>query len=109
MDFLTWNSIIHAIPKRWKDIAINEPHLLGKPLYPNAGIGKENKLYNMQDLGKIKIKHLYNILLSNKKVVVPSGQLKFSDYFNINEHDWKKIYSLPRTVARDNKVIDFQF
>ena len=105
-EFMLFNSLIHAIPAKWKHLAKRYCELIVHPISHRAGIGNNNLFYQVN---KIKVRLAYKVLMSKKMHIIPSGPKKYSDNLNMNITDWEKIYLVPRLVSKDNRLREFQF
>ena len=58
---------------------------------------------------KLISKEIYNILLRNRDHT-PTAQLRYKSKFsNLNEHNWSRIYMLPRRITKDPYSRYFQY
>ena len=100
-EFMLYNSLVHAMPVRWKNLLKIEHDLISYPIMYKNGIGNQ--------LDKLKVNIAYKALMSQRVHIIPTGQQRYSEQFKVNETEWENIYLLPRLVSKDNYLRDFQF
>ena len=103
--YMQWFSLIHSIPKCWK-ATYTQTNTIPSTTTRNVGLCLDGK---MIEYDKVKVKHIYQILLSKKKTILATGRMVHSEKHSIENDDWKNIYLLPRIVTKNNNLRDFQF
>jgi hypothetical protein len=105
---LDYNSLITAIPKKWKKI-LKIAHTDIPNIIPENDCTLEINKIN-KDLQDVTTKHVYSILL-NKIFKRATSEKKWNDteHLDIDEADWKNIYQNASRLTADTKIQTFQF
>jgi hypothetical protein len=104
-DFLKYNSLKDAIPKKWREKL--------------KTIKISNNTLSSEDNPHIKIKNVITPInkITNKKIyweliekihVTPITKDKWMEEFNLNENNWEKIFEISK-IVRDTKIRTFQY
>ena len=94
------NSIVSALPKKWKkNVRDIEYH------HHNACVLFESNITQTTSLSSKQIKEMLTV----KKRMRPTAQIKYNHDFIIDDDVWKEIYMLPKNILFDNKVYETQF
>ena len=106
-DFMKYNSLKDAIPKKWRNtLKLHNEEITIPQLQTPPHILVNNKSKSIQ---KVKNNELYWILVRHKQckpIIIEKWQTKLN--IEINEKDWNTILTIPRTV-RDTKLRAFQY
>ena len=94
--YLMWRSILYIV--REYDITDVKYEQQGNNLIV---VDRFNKYHNLLEL---KSKQIYDILVDNT-YIKPTGQMRYSTEYNVNDDDWKRIYIANRK-PKNNKVKD---
>ena len=98
--FLFYHGLVNAIPKQWSK-TINGNKINNAACYLFL---KDTKI----DIEKVKYDKIYSHLVQ-KKCDVSKANIKYSEFFNINDDQWEKIYYLPFKVNVSNKAKENQY
>jgi hypothetical protein len=105
--FLEYESLVHAIPRKWKDVIRNDQG------NKNMIISRENKINinnSKKSLIEITTKEVYWELLT-EVAERPTSENKWTQKTDLalTEPEWKIIYTMAYRVTRDTKLINFNF
>ena len=108
-DMLVWQGIISAIRKQWKDYPIAGDQQVFDGVLPYACFN--NSAISLMSLTQKQVKDFYRLLVYNKLDKNDfKAKCKYAqDGFRFSEENWKKIYTLPNNLLKNNKVFDLQF
>ena len=94
------NSIVSALPKRWKKTVKDiEYH------HHDDCVLFEGNITKITLLSSKQIKEMFTA----KKRMRPTAQIKYNNDFIIDDDVWKEIYMLPKNILFDNEVYETQF
>jgi hypothetical protein len=107
---MEYNSIIHSIPKQWKQNLKSQTSLILKTVIDNHCSIKINN--NYRDLEEICTKDIYQYILDKDKIKPPTSQnrwIELYDDMNVDENFWKLIYETPFILSKNSKVLMVQY
>jgi hypothetical protein len=104
---MEYNSIIHAIPKAWKNALGG--HSYNTDFIPRlttmVKVGKD-----MRPLDEVCTKDIYCTLLENiRERPTSEGKWSQTTELDLTEEEWDEIYTKAYLVTRDTKLISFNF
>lgn len=99
-NFLTYNGLISAIPKHWKELIKNVP----REEISDCNI---EKLRKAQKVSKL----FYPIFLSSVAETPVNVKHKWEERMSIDivENEWEQYFMIPHNVTMNTKLISFQF
>ena len=95
--YMAWQGIVSAIPPKIKKSLKENMIEFGKT---------ELDITENKSLRKAKCADFYNVFI-HEKYLKPTAQQRYNE--NLTDDEWKKIYSLPRSLFQDVKSRDFQY
>ena len=100
---MEYNSLIHALPKAWKNVNKEKQNLEYRQ---EIFLCCENSKYvKVEDL---YCKHFTRSFL-HKLFCKPAAELKWEHYFQTDMLDWSTIYKLAFNITKDTKVQSLQY
>lgn len=107
IDQMFYNSLICAIPQKWKTLVKSNEISNFKRTNP-LSLKLENRLTNLS--GDLKCKKFCKEFINLKtKDCTPTATLKWENLYNNHDFDWKEIFTLPFRVCRETKLQSFQY
>jgi hypothetical protein len=105
--FLEYESLIHAIPKKWKETIIND----NRSVHFKCFIDFTFKINNInKKLVDIKTKEIYWELINKIKERPTSEESwKSKSELDLKTEEWKVIYKMAYRLTKDTKLINFNF
>ena len=98
-DFLKYSCLVQSIPNYWKT----------QLKHANGLIPIKSKMINELLLVKQTNKFAYKILLQSENAGENKSEQKWNTTFEIEELNWKKIYTNPIIATNDIKIREFQY
>jgi hypothetical protein len=103
---MEYNSIIHSIPKPWKQKLKNQTStILGTKLDNHCNIKINNKYQNINEICTKDI-------LDKDKSKPPTSKkrwIELYDDMNVDESFWQKIYQTPFQLTKNSKILMVQY
>jgi hypothetical protein len=97
---LKWRGIVSAIPSKWK---CEQPRVV-RPI-PSISITIKDAVIPLAGCNTSKIRNCF----TEHKFIPPVCKFYFQQLFNIDESEWKFIFSLPLFASLDSKLQEFQW
>ena len=107
VNFLEYQSVLHAIPKTWKKDIENDTAAKGFTMLPKCVI-KADKTKIQLDATATRE---FYWLLVNKKAKRPISEASWQDSagLDLTDQEWEGVYMRHKTLTRDSKLIEFNF
>jgi hypothetical protein len=107
VDVMTLNSIVSAIPTKWKKLLKTDNNIANYKVFLDCKININERKTKLQE---VTTKDLY-IEISTKKAERPTSEKKWQDTVGLNydENTWSLIYRNPYRLTREAKLIAFHF
>ena len=104
VDQMEYNSIVSAIPDRWRKMIKNQSVSFNDmEIYVHLNGVKKS-------VDKLKCREIYRFLISKIKKQ-PTAVKKWSEVhvYDISEHEWETIFSLPFKICIETDLQTFQY
>jgi hypothetical protein len=105
--FLEYESLMHSLPKTWKQQIENDTGSKNMIMYKECKI-KINSIF--KKLPEISTKDIYWELIT-QIAERPTSEATWQKHteLNLTKEEWKIIYTMPYSITRDTKLINFNF
>ena len=100
-----WRQIIHAIPRAWKEIALESGNNISDLITKEHDLIKKHQMCCLE---KLNSRELYNMQLI-LKLAKPTTQTYFEKTFQNHELESKHAYNLSRRVTINTNLCVFQY
>ena len=102
VDQMEYNSVVSAIPDRWRKLIKNQSVSFNdKEIYVHLNGVKKS-------VDKLKCREIYRFLISKIKKQ-PTAVKKWPQVYDISEHEWETIFSLPFKICIETDLQTFQY
>ena len=102
VDQMEYNSVVSAIPDRWRKMIKNQSVSFNdKEIYVHLNGVKKS-------VDKLKCREIYRFLISKIKKQ-PTSVKKWAEVYDISEHEWETIFSLPFKICIETDLQTFQY
>ena len=102
VDQMEYNSVVSAIRDRWRKLIKNQSVSFNdKKIYVHLNGVKKS-------VDKLKCREIYRFLISKIKKQ-PTAVKQWAEVYDISEHEWETIFSLPFKICIETDLQTFQY